>query len=179
MAAVALQLHAFRGDRARYDQYRQALESAKVPAIRSNYLNALGWFEDPALQDEALKYSLSGALRPNELSAVARALASYTEPGRDRAFRWVQENYDVIRTRMPESSMARWPSYCSGCSAERLEAGKKFFSDPAHRVAGTDKAMDRTAESVTDCVSLRTREGSAVAAYLRGQGGAEAAAGHK
>jgi hypothetical protein len=35
---------------ARYDQYRQALESAKVPAIRSNYLNALGWFADPALR---------------------------------------------------------------------------------------------------------------------------------
>jgi len=30
-----------------------------------------------------------------------------------------------------------------------------------------------------DCVSLRAREGSAVAAYLRGQGSAEAAAGHK
>ena len=179
MAAVALQLHAFRGDRARYDQYRQALESAKVPAIRSNYLNALGWFEDPALQDEALRYSLSGALRPNELSAVARALASYTERGRDRAFRWVQENYDLIRTRMPESSMARWPAYCAGCSEERLAAGKQFFSDPAHRVTGTDKAMERTAESVMDCVSLRAREGSAVAAYLRGQGSAEAAAGHK
>jgi alanyl aminopeptidase len=179
MAGVALQLYAFRGDRARYDQYRQALESAKVPAIRTNYLNALGWFEDPALQDEALRYSLSGALRPNELGIVARSLASYTEKGRDRAFRWVQENYDAIRTHMPESSMARWPSYCGGCSAERLEAGKKFFSDPAHRVPGTDKALDRTAESVMDCVSLRTREGSAVAAYLRGSGSAEATAGHK
>ena len=177
MAAVALQLHAFRGDRA----LRSVSPGARIgqgPRDPQQLSERAGLVRGSGAQDEALKYS-EQRLRPNELSAVARALASYTEPGRDRAFRWVQENYGVIRTRMPESSMARWPSYCGGCSAERLEAGKKFFSDPAHRVAGTDKAVERTAESVTDCVSLRTREGSAVAAYLRGQGSAEAAAGHK
>ena len=44
---------------------------------------------------------------------------------------------------------------------------------------GTDKQLERTAESVTDCVSLRTREGTAAGTYLKGSTSAEAAASHK
>ena len=179
LALAALQLHAMHGDRALYDHYRQALESAQVPAIRRNYLGALGWFEDPAIRDDALRYSLSAAIRPNEMAAVARSLQSNSEGGRARAYVWMKDNFDAIRTRLPESSMARLPSYCAGCSAERLAEGKSFFSLEAHRAQGTDKQLDRTAESVTDCVSLRAREGATVAAYLRGLDSAGAAASHK
>jgi aminopeptidase N len=179
LAAAALALHAMHGDRTEYERYRGALETAKVPAIRRNYLNALGWFEDPAIRDEALRYSLSPGIRPNEMSAVPRVLTFNSEAGRARAYAWMKDNFDAIRTRLPESSMARLPSYCGGCSAERLADGKSFFSDAAHRFQGTDKQLERTAESVMDCVSLRAREGTAVAVYLRGLDSADAAASHK
>src|SRR5262249_26862495 len=82
LAAVALGLHAMPADRAEYDRYRQALESAKVPAIRRNYLNALGWFQDPAIRDDALEYALSPGIRPNEMSAMPRVMQLGSEAGR-------------------------------------------------------------------------------------------------
>jgi alanyl aminopeptidase len=179
LAATALSLHAIHGDRALFDRYRQGLESATVPAVRRNYLSTLGWFEDPAIQDEALRYALSGALRPNEFSTVARTMTLNSERGRERAFQWMRDNWGAIQTRMPESSLARLPSYCGGCSADRLAQGKAFFADATHRVPGTDKQLERTAESVTDCVSLRSREGAAAAMFLKGSTSAEAASSHK
>ena len=167
LAGVALQLHAARGDRAMFDHYCRSLETAQVPAIRRNYLNALGCFEDPALQDEALRYSLSGALRPNELSVVARTLQGLGERDRERAYQWMRDNYHAIEGRIPSGSLARMPAYCAGCSAERMAEGKAFFSQPSHQVPGTQKQIERTAESVRDCVSLREREGAAASAYLK------------
>jgi len=49
---------------------------------------------------------------------------------------------------------------------ERLAAARAFFTDPAHHPLGADQDLARTTDQVKDCVSLREREGPAVAAYL-------------
>jgi alanyl aminopeptidase len=167
LAGNALQLHAIHGDRALFDRYRQGFESAKTPVDRSRYLLALGAFDDAALQQEALRYVLQGPLRPNETFPIPRTIAARSDRGADLVLRWMMDNYDRLKTRLPVEFLAGLPGYAAGCDTTRIETARRFFSDPAHQVQGTMKDLEQVSEQVDDCAGLRGREGGAVAAYLK------------
>ena len=169
IAGIALRLAAREGDRELFDAYRKRFEEARVPADRGRYLGALGAFQQPEIRAEALRYSLEGPLRPNELFTIPGGM-SETPADRDYIFAWVTENYEHVTSRLPAEFAAFMPFVASGCSLERLEAGKAFFSKPENSVPGTQKRVKRVAEQVGDCVALRAREGEAVGRFLRGLG---------
>jgi len=75
-------------------------------------------------------------------------------------------NYAAITGRVPPQMAALMPFYASGCSAERLESARVFFSEPAHATIGTQQTLSKVADRVNDCVGLREREGAAAARYL-------------
>jgi alanyl aminopeptidase len=160
-------LGALRGDSTRFEAYRQRFESATAPADRARYLGALARFRDPALLDRALRYSLEGPLRPQELFTVPFG-ATDTEARRDRVFRHFTENYDAIMSRVPPPYRGTLPRIADGCSAERLEAARRFFAEPAHQGSGWERQFAKTAESVNDCVGLRARELETVKRYFGG-----------
>jgi alanyl aminopeptidase len=163
----ALQLAAAHGDRALFGEFQKRFEAAKVPAERNRYLAALAAFEDPALIDEALKYSLTPALRPQEVLVVTFSL---TQRGShlDTAMQWVTSNYDVIAGRVPPVVLPFLVYAGGGCSAERLATARTFFGDPRHQAPGTDKELAKLSEAVKDCLALRAREGAGVKTYLTG-----------
>ncbi len=165
LAGVALQLSAIRGDRALFEKYKSRFESSEVPADRSRYLSTLGRFRDPALRDEALQYALEGPLRPNEIFAIPGGVMSHT-PNREYMFEWFLAHYDDFASRLPPMFMGFMPFIATGCSAERLEAARVFFSQPEHQAPGADVQLAKVTDQVTDCVGLREREGAAVTAYL-------------
>jgi hypothetical protein len=83
-----------------------------------------------------------------------------------RPYRFVTENYDAIRAKLPPMFLVFMTHFATGCSEERARDASAFFSESAHAVPGTDKEMAKVAEGVRDCAALRSREGGAVAAYL-------------
>jgi alanyl aminopeptidase len=165
IAGAVLGVAAVDGDRALYDKFRERYESARNPTEKSRYLSALGRFEDPALQDETLKYVLTDEVRPTDTWQAIGGLFS-TEQGRDRVYKWMTKNYDALAARVPEEFTSYFPYFVSGCSEQRLEAARKFFAEPAHQVDGTEANLAKVSEQISDCVNLREREGKAVAAYL-------------
>ncbi|HZI94045.1 MAG TPA: M1 family metallopeptidase [Patescibacteria group bacterium] len=165
LAAVALRLDALDGDRALFDEFRRRFETATTPQERERYLGALGSFRDPAISEEAVKYSLEGKLRPQEIFQVTRGMGS-TSKGRDRLFQFITENYPTIISRIPPQFAGFMPFFAAGCEPQRLEAAKTFFADPAHSAQGTSTTLARVTDMVNDCVSLRQREGAAVSAFL-------------
>ncbi len=169
LAAPALALAALHGDRALFEDYRKHFESAKTPVDRDRYLRALGSFRDPAVQEEILRFALSGALRPNELLRTASGLGD-SERGADRLLSWVRENYQAIAERLPPILLPALPEVAGGCSAQRLEEGKRFFAEPGHNVPGTDRKLASIGDEVRACLQLREREGAAVAGYLQREG---------
>ena len=171
LAGLALGLAAKDGDLDRFETYRRRFEESNSPLHRGRFLAALGAFDDPAVQARALEYALEGPLRPTELFTIPGGVAD-SPGGGDRLFAWFLSHYDAFAERMPPEFVAFLPGIAGGCSAERLERAREFFAEPEHRVEGTDVQMAKTAEQVMDCVHLRQREGDAVAAYLRGLGGA-------
>jgi alanyl aminopeptidase len=166
MVGTVLNLAAIDGDRSLFDLYRVRFEQAKVPDARARYLEALAAFSDPAVQAEAMKYTLAGPLRPNELFTIPLGSAT-SAAGRDRLFHWLSSNYGAITSRIPQAFVGFMPMAASGCSTARLEAAREFFSQPEHRGPGTDETLAKVADQVTDCANLREREGVAVARYLK------------
>jgi hypothetical protein len=58
------------------------------------------------------------------------------------------------------------PDFARSCSMERLAEARTFFAQPEHVAPGMEAEMAKTADAVTDCASLRAREGPVVASYL-------------
>ena len=165
LVGPVLRLAALRGDEALFEEYRKRFESTTVPTEREPLLDALGSFREPALRDRALRYALTGPLRPHELFWIPRAMSE--DPRHlDQVWAWWQANYDAVASRMPPEYAVYIPYAVGGCSEERVRQGEAFFADPKHSPPGTLKELARVAEAVRDCVGLRAREGEAVARAL-------------
>jgi alanyl aminopeptidase len=165
LVGTALDLSALRGDQARFDAYRKRFETATNPADRSRFLEALGWFRDPKIVDQALDYILTGPLKPQDLFSIPTSVGRSIQY-EGRPWTWLKEHYEAFSSRLPEAYRIYLPYFASGCSAQRLEEARAFFADPSHQAPGQEREFAKMAEGATDCVSLREREGAAVAAYL-------------
>ncbi len=170
LIGVALQVSALHGDEALFNDYKRRFEQAEIPAERGRYLGSLGFFRDPKIVDEAIRYSLTGPLRPQELFQIPTDIG-YDLEYDDVPYKWMSENFGTIASKVPPMYLVYMPLLAGGCELPRLEAAKKFFSDPAHLVPGAEKELAKVADSVTDCAGLRQREGTVVATYLTQQVG--------
>jgi len=166
VAGVALNAMAMTGDAALFETFRKNFEAARTQSERNRYLGALAAFEDPALQQQALDYSLSGPLRPNELFTVPIGIGN-TPEGRDRAYAWFTAHYDDLARRLPPLFLPRLTFFARGCEPERVAAARKFFAEPGHHVEATAGALEKVSEQVNDCAALRLREGENVERFLR------------
>jgi alanyl aminopeptidase len=166
IAGAVLSVAARNGDRARFDEYRAKFEASTVPADRSRYLSALGKFPDPAIQDDVLKYATSDKVRVMDRWQLVGGMY-FSASGREKLYNWMTKNYDVLAAGLPVEFQSYFPYFVSGCEQERLAAAKKFFADPKHQVDGTETNMNKVSEQISDCLSLREREGKAVASYLK------------
>lgn len=165
LVSTVVTLSALGGDRALFDIYRQRFEEAKIPSDRTRFLAALGAFRDPALVEDALRYAVEGPLRPQELFTVGQNIGQ-TARGRDRMWRWITENFAMLEKRLPAEFIGFLPFFANGCEAERLEAARAFFSEPAHVRPGTQTSLAKVSDGVQSCTGLREREGAAALAYL-------------
>ena len=165
LASRVLGLAAIDGDQALFDEYRQRFETATVPGDRRRYLFAMGSFEDEALKQQAIDYILTGPLRPQELFTIPFAMGRDRESG-DRLYSWMEAHYDAILERIPPPYAIYLPYFASGCSTDRLDRARVFFTEPEHVVPGTIRELAKVEEQVMQCVDLRAREGERVVAYL-------------
>jgi alanyl aminopeptidase len=165
VAGVALRVAAHDGDQELFDACRAGAEAAEEPTIRGVFLSALGNFSEPSLQEAAMEYAVGGEVRLNEMFQIIGPIMQ-TPEGQDRVYNWFTTNYDRVTSRMPPMFRSFAPFIASGCSAQRLEAAREFFSLPEHSSPGIEKSLAKVTDQVMDCVSLRDREGAAVAGYL-------------
>ncbi len=166
LITVSVSLAAQHGDRALYEECKHRFESASNPQERSLFLGALGNFRDSSLVADALAYSLSGPLRPNEFFYIPLGVSAIPQYA-DMSFDWMMAHYEQILAKMPPLFAAFLPYSAGGCSRERLAKAEAFFGDPSRKVAGTEESLAKVSDQVNDCASLREREGARVSAYLK------------
>jgi cytosol alanyl aminopeptidase len=167
---AVLQMAARKGDVALYEEFRARYEAATVPLVRRRFLGTLGAFEDPALEARSLRYMMSDTVSVTEGMTLMRGFMGKDEAAGERLFHWMMANYEQIAARIPPPALRFLPMMGGGCSEERLKATQAFFSDPARGIPGVEKTLERVADMVHGCISLRQREGAAVDDYLRSLG---------
>ena len=165
LASSYLSLAALDGDSALWEEFRTRFEHAELPQDRSRYLYLLGGFRDTVIAKRALQYTLDGPIRPQELMDIPRVVGEVLE-NQSLVFNWVIDHYDTIIARTPQPYHAYLPYIASGCSMQRLEIARKFFSKPEFHQQGMETSLSRVSDQVTDCVALRDRTGESVRDYL-------------
>ncbi|HKQ18708.1 MAG TPA: M1 family metallopeptidase, partial [Candidatus Eisenbacteria bacterium] len=100
LVSVSLQLSTIRGDQALFEEYRKRFETTTVPTDRHPFLSALGSFRDPTLRARALRYVLTGPIRPHELWWIPQTMQGDPR-NQDEVWAWWQANYDSVASRMP------------------------------------------------------------------------------
>lgn len=167
---AVLTLAARRGDAAMFADFQQRYQAATVPLLKRRWLTTLGAFEDTALEAKALEYMLSDAVPPTEGMQLMRGFGGKSEAAGERLFGWMMANYPRIAARVPPPFLRFMPMMGGGCSEARLATTRAFFSDPARAVPGVEQTLERVADGVRGCISLRDREGKAVSEFLRSLG---------
>ncbi|MGH7741542.1 MAG: M1 family metallopeptidase [Candidatus Eiseniibacteriota bacterium] len=165
---AVLKLSAVSNDSTLYDRYRARYEAGGTPEEREHFLASLGWFHDPRLVGRTLDYALHGPLRPQDIRPLLAGMD--TEELRQRVWDWARQNYAGLSEKLPAFYRPAMVRYANGCSRERLEAARLFFSDPAHAPVGTERELSELGSRVTACAGLREREGTAVARALQSNG---------
>jgi len=160
----SLRLAALDGDSARFGQYQRRFEHARTPVERARLLNALGSFRDSTLVERALDYSLSDAVRPNEMYSIWMAVNQMDE-NRERSYRWMTRRYDALAKRLPPYAQPFLIRFAAGCSPERLESAKAFFT-PERRGPGFDVELARVEDELRQCSTLRQHQHNTLANYL-------------
>ncbi len=115
----AVVLSAIRGDATLFADYQHRFETTTFPTDRDNYLDGIGSFRDQKLRTQALAYTLSGPLRPNELFSIPSAVGS-TIGQEKEVFDWLVQNYDVFVKKLPPAYMIYMPYFGASCDREML-----------------------------------------------------------
>lgn len=88
------------GGEAEYNALVKEYETAKQSSERNTALRSLGFARDPALIQRTLAYSLSDAVKTQDLYMPLSALRSHKE-GILALWSWVKGNWDVLIKRLP------------------------------------------------------------------------------
>ena len=167
LVGVSLSNYAKDGDSVLFEDFKSRFLAAKIPAVRSRFLRTLGQFRDTALINQALDYTLNGDLYSQEVISIPFTVSGQSEYYDQFIFEWFLENYEVLMSKLPQAFASSIVFIAGGCSIDRFNMGNEFFTDEDRLVVETHQQLARVEAQVNDCVNLRSREGEAVAEYLK------------
>ncbi len=162
IAQVVLDVASWNGDAEWADRLREAFEKTDAPDVRTRFLIAIGRFQNPELARAAMDYSLTDAVKPNEM----QDLHSATYGLADVRLEWLMKNYDAVKSKVPQDSLPYWVSKLSGAEPDVLETGRAFFLDPARKNQLTEVELTKLVETCELRYELRTRNRVTVKKYF-------------
>jgi aminopeptidase N/puromycin-sensitive aminopeptidase len=164
-ASAVILVAARRGDRALYEALVAAAARANAPEERYRYLYALTVFEDPALLQRALEYSLSPDLRRQDAHIyLARFLSNPAVNA--RAWDFVKQHWTELQPKLTafngEVRVAN--ALGSFCTPQARDDVKAFFAK--HKLTGAARTVDQTIERMNNCIALREKQAPILSAWL-------------
>ncbi len=167
LAGLAVNTYAKDGDIKLFEDFKNRFEIAQAPAVRARFLRAMGNFEDPEIIKTALEYSLQAKLSAQEVMSIPYSVSGGSEKKEMMIFDWMMENYDIIAKRIPKTALPGMARFGGGCSLEKLQRAREFFTHESRILEETEMILARVTSQVNDCVNLREREGASVTAFLK------------
>jgi puromycin-sensitive aminopeptidase len=159
---IAILAHA--GDAARYEEFVKAFRAAATPQEEQRYLYALVGFQPRPLVEQTLAKTINGEIRTQDAPFVARSLLMSVR-GRELAWDFVRANWDTMDRLYPKHGLRRMAEGVTGLATPELERSvHAFFGERKIDLGG--KTLEQYLEQLRIAVTLRSREGSRLSAYL-------------
>jgi len=151
----------------RFDFYLGKFERSVSPEERDRYLIALADFSKPALARKFLAYTLTEAVRPQDVWKPMRSLLSHPAV-QGEAWTYLKANWLAFKTkggsigaqRMIQATRSLWRS-------DWHDEVKAFFSLPENRVPSAERAFAQTLEFIQLGIGFKERQAQGLSDWLR------------
>jgi aminopeptidase N/puromycin-sensitive aminopeptidase len=169
LADAAVALATVKGDTEMYEKLLRVSKNTSDPDVKEAALRALTRFEAPELVMRTLLYAVSDEVRNQDTwMLITPLLARRTTQG--LAWEFVQQHWAAIEHKATESSDLRIVEAAgSFCTAERRDEVASFFRE--HAVDGTELTLEKSIDSINDCIHLRAAQEPELRAWLNAHAG--------
>ena len=145
---VWLKLAPIRGDHALFQMYQQQFETVEDPNLRQYYLAGIGQFTNSTTALEALAYSLSDAVTPQEWARIAFSISEQSPANREMVFNWYCSYYNSVKQKVPRHYM-NWHVWLAVArDTALLERGHTFFFEEGRKTQGIEIEFKKAQEVV-------------------------------
>jgi aminopeptidase N len=158
---------AFNGDEKIYQKIDGLWRSAKTPEDRVRSIMSLPYFRKPELIDRTLKFCLSNEIRLQDAPRLMDVVLS-TPHGRRPGFKFVKENFSVIKKRFPVHSLPHVVGSLESLNTSEEEKELTQFVAVTPIPAGR-KRIQQALENVHNRVVFRSRSLSELDKLLSAQ----------
>ncbi len=142
-------------------------EGANSAAERDLFLDILGQFRQSDAVKMALAYVETGPLHAIELGAIPRGMSASGQLPRDFILDWVIDKFEFLKGRIPPAFVRYMVWFSVGCSQEKFDKGRVFFSDPVRATPEILLELESVKSAVESCIPLKDKEGDHIIAYLK------------
>jgi aminopeptidase N len=161
----ALAVAAENGDAALYDQFAQAMTTARNTEDYYHFLFALTSFRQPELAQRTLALIDQGKIRQQDYVRLFPALL-VESPAREIAWDYLKAHWDSLAEKVTSFGGAGAVSALGGfCSIETRDEIKQFFA--THRAPGAERALQQSLERITTCVEFKQLQSENMQKFLQ------------
>jgi aminopeptidase N/puromycin-sensitive aminopeptidase len=169
LGQTALEAAAENGDASLFDRLQKVYETSTDPELQESALRLLVQFDNPALLERALEYSVSSKVR-NQDAAIQLAIGLQIPENRDATWTFIKTHWDQVQANLTTEMGSILVSYSgSFCTVEAHDDVKSFFA--AHPVPASDVALKHALENIDSCVELRRLQEPNLKTWLAAQAG--------
>jgi aminopeptidase N len=127
----------------------------------------LGRFEDPALVQRSLEYSISDRVRSQDAPFLLGELMANAH-NRKTAWSFVREHWPQVEAKLTNFSTGSViKNAAQFCEADARDQVQQFFTE--HPIPGTDRTLKQTLETINLCIDLRQQQQGNLASWLKDQ----------
>jgi aminopeptidase N/puromycin-sensitive aminopeptidase len=156
LGQTALAVAAQNGDSELFDKLENVYETSPNPEFKDTALRLLAEFNNPALEQRALEYAISGKVR-NQDAAIQFAIALGVPETREAAWAFIKSHWDQVHALLtPEMGQILVDSTGAFCSANARDDVSTFFA--AHKVEAADVSVKHAVEHINGCMELRSQQ---------------------
>ncbi len=169
LGQAALEAAAENGDAALFDRLQKVNETSTDPDLQETALRLLVQFDNPALLERGLEYSLSSKVR-NQDAAIQFAIGLEDPDTRDATWRFIKKHWNQVHAELT-TDLGSYLVAGAGsfCTADARDDVGSFFA--THQVSASDVALKHALENIDGCIEQRHLLEPNLKKWLAAQGG--------
>ncbi|HUP48929.1 MAG TPA: M1 family metallopeptidase [Thermoanaerobaculia bacterium] len=158
MLPEVLRVAAAGGNARLYESYLRRYRTTTDPREKARLLALLGAFRDPALLGRTLQLTLTEDVRSQDIASVLASVIA-NPAGREMGWRFLNENWNALETKIPPAHTGRVIGAIVGCDRTWSDRLRHFVAE--HPLPQSQRAVAQTLERIETCAALRmTQQGS-------------------